>query len=83
MDWVVILSVSDFIHYLSSGIPKRRFRISRDLHRLACDPKTPDILPEDLRPILENVRSPVPCERLTGNIIVDVTKCEQDFNTSI
>ncbi len=63
---------------------KTRQRISLDLDQLARDPNTPDVLPSSLRPTLPTtaIRFQLP-DRLTGNIITDVRKCEEHFNTCI
>ncbi len=54
-----------------------------DLHRIACNPRTPDVLPANLRPLQpQEPNVDVPC-RLTGNIVTDVTKCEEHFNSCI
>ena len=60
-----------------------RKRIPIDLHRAACNPLTPNILPSRLRPIPKpSVIKEIP-QRLTGNIVADVTKCEHHFNSCI
>ena len=61
-----------------------RRRISIDLHRIARNPQTPEIQPSNLRPHkCSHVQEPETPERLTGNIITDVTKCEVNFNKCI
>ena len=71
------------LHFHTDTTAPLRARIPIDLHRAACNPLTPDILPSTLRPI----RNPIPAnaipQRLTGNIITDVTKCEHHFNACI
>ena len=52
------------------------------LHQAACNPATPNVLPSSLRPAKPiELNIDAPC-RLTGNVVTDVTKCEENFNSS-
>ena len=65
------------------SLPNLRQRIAADLHKVAINPQTPDILPSNLRPAHSPSKELQSPERLTGNIITDVTKCELNFNVCI
>ncbi len=66
---------------LSDATPPERERIPIQLHRAACNPATPNVLPSSLRPSKTiELDIDVP-RRLTGNIVTDVTKCEENFNS--
>lgn len=72
-----------FFNFYTETSSKTRRRISAALHRLAQNPQTPDVLPSRLRPKSSTTQEPALPERLTGNIITDVSKCELHFNSCI